>query len=236
MRNTLLMSAALLSFAAMPALAQMSPAPNATAPADPTLPGTVAPVPGRSDMTGMRPMRGQQPMGEQPGMTQSPGPMRANQAPMGGRMNAPSTGEYRGGAGSPMSTSSSNSGLADTRSEIAPRLPNPDASSNSPEAYLAAAQRALAAGRTGAAQEALERAETRLLTRSTEPGMAATPSDMPMVRQISDARRALANRDMAGARAALRDMPMSDGGQSMGRQSMDGQSMGGGAMRQGTTR
>ena len=130
-------------------------------------------------------------------------------------MDAPATGDYRGGAGSPLSQSASNTTAANTRSEIAPRLPDPAAGGNTPEAYMAAAQRALAAGRTGAAQEALERAETRLLTRSTEPGLAGSPAETPMIRQISDARRALADRDTAGARQAL-GMAMSDGGQGAG--------------------
>ena len=231
MRNALLTTAALLGLAAGPAFAQMSPAPNSTEPSDPTLPGTSARVPGRSGMgmgadggmsgdgmTGMRPMRGQQNFGTRaetdrpmrPMRPMQPAPAaRASRAPMND-MDSPPTGQYRGGAGSPSSQSASNITAADTRSEIAPRLPDPGAGGNSPEAYMAAAQRALASGRTGAAQEALERAETRLLTRSTEPGMASSPSDMPMVRQISDARRALANRDTAGARAALG--PMQDSG------------------------
>jgi hypothetical protein len=33
--------------------------------------------------------------------------------------------------------------------------------------------------------------------------MAASPADMPMVRQIGEARRALAGRDMAAAKAAI---------------------------------
>jgi len=111
--------------------------------------------------------------------------------------------EYRGGAGSPSSTRASNIDQGDTRSGIAPRLPDPAAAASTPEGYLAAAQRALASGKTGAAQEALERAETRVLSRSTEPSMAASPADMPMVQQIGAARRALAGRDMAAAKAAI---------------------------------
>ena len=110
---------------------------------------------------------------------------------------------YRGGAGSPSSMAASNITARDTRSEIAPRLPSPDASVNTPEALLASAQRDLNRGRTGAAQQALEMAETRLLTRSTDPSMAGTPDDRGRVRAIGDARRAIAAKDMAGAKAAI---------------------------------
>ena len=119
-------------------------------------------------------------------------------------VDAPPTDAYRGGAGSPRSNHASNIAASDTRSEIAPRLPAPAPASNTPEAYLAAAQSALASGKTGAAQEALERAETRLLSRSTDPSAAASPADMPMVQQIGQARQALATRDIAGARSAIR--------------------------------
>ena len=115
----------------------------------------------------------------------------------------PPTSAYRGGAGSPSSTVASNTSSGNARSIIAPRLPDPAAANNSPQAYLAAAQRALASGRTGAAQEALERAETRVLARSTDPSVASMPDDSALVANIGAARRALGARDMAGARAAV---------------------------------
>jgi len=172
-------------------------------------------------MTGMRPMRGQRGYAAMHGRPE--GRMMGHGRMMGrGKMargsvaqdgstaqdgsagvDAPRSGEYRGGAGSPLSTAASNTTAANTRSEIAPRLPDPAAASNTPQGYLQAAQRALGSGRTGAAQEALERAETRILSRSTDPSMAASPADMPMVRQIGAARRALATRDTAGARSAI---------------------------------
>ena len=127
-------------------------------------------------------------------------------AEAGAAMNdqmAPPTEAYTGGARAPFSANAANITGADTRSEIAPRLPDPAASGNSPEAYLAAAQRALASGRTGAAQEALERAETRILSRSTDPAMADHPDDNMMVQHIGAARRALASRDVATARSAI---------------------------------
>jgi hypothetical protein len=159
---------------------------------------------GDPGMTGMRPMRGQMhhgPAGAHQGrMAREHGMADDSSATdtdmSGGR-------QYRGGAGSPMSNRASNITPGDTRSVYAPRLPDPMAASNTPQGYLAAAQRSLNAGKTGAAQEALERAETRLLSRSTDASMAATPADMPMVQQIGEARRAIAGRDMAAAKAAI---------------------------------
>ena len=106
-------------------------------------------------------------------------------------------------SGSPFSRRASNINGADTRSEIAPRLPNPDAEGNDPRAFLAAADRALARNQTGAAQEALERAETRVLTRATDPAMANTPDNSGMAHAIAEARAALGNHDTPRARAIL---------------------------------
>jgi hypothetical protein len=231
MRKTLLMSAALLALAYGPVLAQNSmsstqspPAPNSgqgtpqpsnslpdtAGTATRNLPGSdvgtmatsrprarpMASATDGSDTMGGHPMRGRmrhhRMLGGDAGMSGDAGP------------DAPPSSVYRGGAGSPRSNRASNIAASDTRSEIAPRLPDPASASNAPEAYLAAAQRALASGKTGAAQEALERAETRLLSRSTDPSAAASPADMPMVQQIGQARQALATRDIAGARSAIR--------------------------------
>jgi len=223
MRNTLLLSAALLGLACGPVLAQngvsstMSPpSPNAgQGMPEPTnsLPagaGTATRTPaGDSIGTTVLPS-GRPAMGRDMGAGYAPpGRMRHGRMMRGGtgmdeaNVDAPRTGEYRGGAGSPRSNRASNITPADTHSEIAPRLPNPDSANNTPEGYLAAAQRALASGKTGAAQEALERAETRVLSRSTDPSAANSPADMPMVQQIGQARRALAARDIAGARTAI---------------------------------
>ena len=125
--------------------------------------------------------------------------MRRRTGPPG----VPPTSAYQGGAGSPFSSRATHIDRADTRSVIAPRLPNPDASGNSPQAYLAAAQRALARNQTGAAQEALERAETRILTRSTDPSMANVPDTSGIAQAITDARRALANGDNNRARSII---------------------------------
>jgi hypothetical protein len=62
-----------------------------------------------------------------------------------------------------------------------------------------AARQALAAHQTGAAQEALERAETRALDRSVAPSQAGDPSGQRLIKQINDARNALSTGDTAGA-------------------------------------
>ena len=115
----------------------------------------------------------------------------------------PSANAYQGGVGSPYSDRASNITGADTKSEIAPRLPNPDASADDARSFLIAADRALAHRQTGAAQEALERAETRILTRSTDPALANRPDTQLMARGIADARQALGQRDPARARAVI---------------------------------
>ena len=111
--------------------------------------------------------------------------------------------DYQGGAGSPRSTRASNITGSDTHSEIAPRLPSPDAAFSSPDALLRAAQQALNQGRTGAAQQALEMAETRALTRTVAPSVASTPDQGQMVQHISAARRALGQHDMTAAKSEI---------------------------------
>jgi hypothetical protein len=109
------------------------------------------------------------------------------------------------GLSEPTSTAASNISPSDTRSPIAPRLPGSAAPGTSATAgqELMAAQRDLDANRTGAAQEALERAETRLLDRSTAPDMVNTPDSGPMVSTIAQARAALGRHDVAGARSLV---------------------------------
>lgn len=231
MRKTLLMSAALLALAYGPVLAQNSmsstqspPSPNSgqgmPQPSNsiPDTAGTAGRnLPGDALGTTGRPSPRMRPMASGTDTTGGHRRMRhhrmtASDAGMGSdagtsgqaAVDAPPTGAYRGGAGSPRSNHASNIAASDTRSDVAPRLPDPATASNTPEAYLAAAQKALASGKTGVAQEALERAETRLLSRSTDPSAAASPADMPRVQQIGQARQALATRDIAGARSAIR--------------------------------
>ncbi|MBU6497791.1 MAG: hypothetical protein KGJ41_00115 [Rhodospirillales bacterium] len=63
--------------------------------------------------------------------------------------------------------------------------------------FLVNARQALAAGRAALAQESLERAESRALTRSVRPSRAGDPSGQALVRLISRARAALATGDEA---------------------------------------
>jgi hypothetical protein len=101
---------------------------------------------------------------------------------------------------SPMSTHASNISSADARSTVAPTLPSPDVGPGaSPVSFLQAARGALAAGRTGEAQEALERAQTRLLDRSVPFMQTNQPTSDPAVAQISSALRALSSGDRGQA-------------------------------------
>lgn len=61
--------------------------------------------------------------------------------------------------------------------------------------WLMQAKAAIGRGQLGQANEFLERAETRLLSRSTDPAMAGSPASGPRVASISGAREALRNRD-----------------------------------------
>lgn len=109
------------------------------------------------------------------------------------------------GLSEPASGQASNITPSDTHSAIAPRLPGSAASGVDETAMgqLRRAQQALSAHRTGAAQEALERAETRLLDRSTPAGMTDTPAQNPVVLTISQAREALGRNDLAGAQSLI---------------------------------
>ena len=98
----------------------------------------------------------------------------------------------------PLSNNASNIGADDTQSDIAPRLPVPEAGDDAaPAAYLRSARAALLGGRTGEAQEALERAESRLLDRDVDPRRANIAIQDPMVQDVSRAREALAAGDRA---------------------------------------
>jgi hypothetical protein len=100
----------------------------------------------------------------------------------------------------PMSTTASNIDRSDTRSTIAPQLPAPPVGDDgSARALLQAASQALSSNQTGMAQESLERAETRLLTRSTEVDQASSPDNSSAVNAITSARMAIAHGDLQGA-------------------------------------
>jgi hypothetical protein len=100
----------------------------------------------------------------------------------------------------PLSNNASNIGPSDTGSAIAPRLPTPPLDENAPpSAFLGAARVALMTGRTGEAQEAMERAESRALDRSVRPSQAGQASKQSLVQQIAQARGALSRGDRVGA-------------------------------------
>jgi hypothetical protein len=99
----------------------------------------------------------------------------------------------------PLDLRASNIAPADTRSAVAPALSIPAVALSAPPlSFLEAARRALAGARMGEAQEALERAETRLLDGTSQPVLAA-PSMVPALASTRAARQALAVHDRAGA-------------------------------------
>jgi hypothetical protein len=92
------------------------------------------------------------------------------------------------------------------RSVIAPRLPVPSFDENAdPRTFLAVARQAVQRGRLGEAEEALERAETRLLDRQVVPAAADLPDNQRAILDIGTARRDLAARDRNGTIAAIDD-------------------------------
>jgi len=102
----------------------------------------------------------------------------------------------------PRSDTASNLDSATTHSDLAPNLPTP-AAADDIQSLLVAARRALSAGRTGEAQEALERAETRVLDRSVAVGTQNEPAGGPVIAGIGHARSALAAGNTAAAIEAI---------------------------------
>ena len=89
---------------------------------------------------------------------------------------------------------------------IGPRVPLPPLMENDPpHAFLQAARSAVERGQTGEAQEALERAETRLLDRPVAISSAQEPEDRRALLDIGVARQALAAGGRAGALQAIDD-------------------------------
>lgn len=112
------------------------------------------------------------------------------------------------GDSEPMSARSSNIAGSDTRSQIAPRLPTPRVGEDAgAEGYVRDAQRALRQNRTGEAQEALERAETRVLEQHQ-----GDQGRIPMMDTLEQARQALGRHDVAGARRILDQSVAENGG------------------------
>ena len=102
----------------------------------------------------------------------------------------------------PRSDTAGNINSATTRSVLAPNLPAP-VGADTVRDLLVAARSALAANRTGEAQEALERAETRALDRDIPAGLEHVPAQGPLISGIGQARDALGNRDLRGAIAII---------------------------------
>ncbi len=108
------------------------------------------------------------------------------------------------GGGNPSSNKASNIMGSSVKPEVAPALPTPPVGPNaSPVSFLQAAQTALAAGRTGEAQQSLEMAQTRLLDRSVPAFQTDRPSDDPAVKAISQALQALGMGDRTGSLAQI---------------------------------
>jgi len=136
-----------------------------------------------------------------PAMAQTSAP--TSLPPASGQSDASQMGQPTGN-GSPFSSQSSNIDQSDTRSNVAPNLPQPPQGENAPvRVLLRDARRAVQHRQTGAAQEALEQAETRLLTRSVRQNSEAEPAHGPVVEAIADARHALASHDIDACLAAI---------------------------------
>jgi hypothetical protein len=111
------------------------------------------------------------------------------------------------GSSLPMSNNASNINRSSTRSDIAPNLPSPPIGQNaSVHDYLVAARSALAAGRTGEAQQAMEMAESRALDRSVPRSPTITAVKDPTVARITDALNALGSGDRARSLSILDDL------------------------------
>lgn len=110
------------------------------------------------------------------------------------------------GSSLPRSDTSSNIAPSDTHSVLAPNLPTPTIGENARiRDYLVAARSALAAGRTGEAQQALEMAETRRLDRSVPLFQTTAPIVDAQVTRIESALHTLASGDRMGAMRIIDD-------------------------------
>ena len=106
----------------------------------------------------------------------------------------------------PQTTGARDPAAAGSRSTIAPRLALPTVpADDSPPAFLEAARSAIGRGRTAEAQEALERAETRLLDRAVTVNSMRDSAGRRAVLDIGVARQGLAARNRPGALLAIND-------------------------------
>jgi hypothetical protein len=102
----------------------------------------------------------------------------------------------------PRSDNAGNLNAATTHSDLAPNLPAPVGPETVRDLLLTARQD-LMTHQTGAAQEALERAETRALDRDITPGTQHIPDQSPLIAGIAQARDALGNNNINGAIAVI---------------------------------
>jgi hypothetical protein len=110
------------------------------------------------------------------------------------------------GSSLPRSDKSSNISPGDTRSVLAPNLPTPAIGEHATmHDYLVAARSALAAGRTGEAQQALEMAETRALDRSVPLFQTAAPIVDAQVARIENALHTLSAGERLEAMRLIED-------------------------------
>ncbi len=100
----------------------------------------------------------------------------------------------------PKSTTATNIVPRDTHSDLAASLPSPNLGPNAdPANYLHNAKQELARHRTGAAQQALEMAETRLLDRSVPATDVNQPDRSPAISEVSEALHSLGRNDIPTA-------------------------------------
>ena len=83
-------------------------------------------------------------------------------------------------------------------------MPAPDVATHNVLSLLDAASQAGAAGTTGAAQEALEQAETEALDRSVPYHDYNQPDQDPLINEITEARQALGQGDLARVATLIR--------------------------------
>lgn len=130
------------------------------------------------------------------------GPCMAQAWPGDSATGARPGNEIGTGMSLPRSDQAGNMNAATTHSELAPNLPAPVGAEGVRD-LLYAARNALLAHRTGEAQEALERAETRALDRDIPAGTERIPAQGKLITGITQARDAMANGDYHGAVAIL---------------------------------
>ena len=108
----------------------------------------------------------------------------------------------------PYGNRASNIDPYNTRSLIAPNLPEPPGvnENSSPRQFLMAARYALQNGQTGAGQQALEQAETRLLDRSVQPSRASDAITGPAINGINSALQALGYHDVGSSIRIIDEM------------------------------